>query len=88
MTEREERLEIAKAFAAIQEHVLPGLGVAWDTAGPATLLVAEHALAQLWVDSGFPLEDFLDMARAVTLPQLFPSQMRPILIGDGGDDAD
>jgi hypothetical protein len=88
-TPAEERVIIAKAFAAIQAEMLPGLGVAWDRSGPAALLVAGYAVSRLWLEAGGALEDFLEMVHAAVpvLPAL-EAQLRPILIGDGDDEAD
>jgi hypothetical protein len=56
------REEIARAYAAVQTHVLPGLGDAWDAAGPAVVLVLASILADVWLESGFQT---FDLIRAV-----------------------
>jgi hypothetical protein len=54
-----------QAFDAVREHVLPGLGDAWDEAGPKVLLAAQFALAELWAESGFSLDAFREVIDAV-----------------------
>ena len=56
------RDEIAQAYAAVQVHVLPGLGDAWDEAGPAVVLVMASILADVWLESGF---ETFDLIRAI-----------------------
>ena len=56
------REEINRAYAAVQTHVLPGLGDAWDVAGPAVVLVLASILADVWLESGF---ETFDLIRAV-----------------------
>ena len=56
------RDEIAQAYAAVQVHVLPGLGDAWDEAGPAVMLVMASILADVWLESGF---ETFDLIRAI-----------------------
>jgi len=58
-------VDIAKAFAAVQENMLPGLAVAWDKSGPAVLLAAQYAVAKLAVDSRYRPEDLIEIIRAV-----------------------
>ena len=53
------REEIAKAYSAVQTHVLPGLGDAWDEAGPAVVLVIAQILADVWLESGFETFDLV-----------------------------
>ena len=68
---RDDRLVIAHAVAAIRREMLPGLEIAWDTAGPATLLVAELLIADLWVAEGYPLEELLEGLKSyLTVPEL------------------
>jgi len=45
---------IARAFVAVQRHVLPGLETAWDEAGPAVLWVTELVVTDLWGATGYP----------------------------------
>ena len=63
-TKRNDALVIAQALAAVRRDMLPGLEIAWDKAGPATLLVAELLIADLWVAEGYPLEELLEGLRA------------------------
>lgn len=53
------REEIDQAYAAVQVHVLPGLGDAWDEAGPAVVLVMASILADVWIESGFETFDLI-----------------------------
>ena len=62
MNDDKSRDEIAKAYLAVQEHVLPGLGDAWDAAGPAVVLVMASILADVWLESGF---ETFDLIRAI-----------------------
>jgi hypothetical protein len=73
-TKRDDALVIAQALAAIRRDMLPGLEIAWDKAGPATLLVAELLIADLWVTEGYPLEELVEGIKAyVTAPELKPA---------------
>ena len=54
--------EIDRAYSAVQMHVLPGLGDAWDEAGPAVVLVMASILADVWLESGF---ETFDLIRAI-----------------------
>ena len=56
------REEIDRAYAAVQVHVLPGLGDAWDAAGPAVVLALASILADVWIESGF---ETFDLIRAI-----------------------
>ena len=56
------RDEIAQAYFAVQTHVLPGLGDAWDEAGPAIVLVMASILADVWLEAGF---ETFDLIRAI-----------------------
>jgi len=65
------REEIDRAYAAVQLHVLPGLGDAWDEAGPAVVLVMASILADVWIESGF---ETFDLIRAINgVQRLAPS---------------
>ena len=65
------REEIDQAYAAVQVHVLPGLGDAWDEAGPAVVLVMASILADVWIESGF---ETFDLVRAINgVQHLAPS---------------
>jgi hypothetical protein len=68
---------IARAFAAVQQNVLPGLGIAWDKSGPEALLVAEYAICRLWIENGFPLNDLLAMAQTALPPSLPAKLIKP-----------
>jgi hypothetical protein len=54
--------EIDRAYSAVQTHVLPGLGDAWDDAGPAVVLVLASILADVWLETGF---ETFDLIRAI-----------------------
>ena len=56
------REEIARAYSAVQAHVLPGLGDAWDEAGPAVVLVLASILADVWLETG---RETFDLIRAI-----------------------
>ena len=72
--QRDSPFVIAQAFAAIREDMLPGLEVAWDKAGPATLLVAELLIADLWKAEGYPIDELLEGIKAyVMAPELKPT---------------
>lgn len=60
-SDKESKDEIDRAFAAVQTHVLPGLGDAWDEAGPLTALVTVSLLADAWRASGYQTFDFIQM---------------------------
>ena len=63
--------EIDRAYSALQVHVLPGLGDAWDEAGPAVVLVMASILADVWLESGFETFDLLRVINGVErLPAL------------------
>lgn len=55
----DSREDIDRAYVAIQAHVLPGLGDAWDAAGPAVGLVLASILADVWLESGFETFDLI-----------------------------
>jgi hypothetical protein len=59
------REEIGRAYSALQEHVLPGLGDAWDVAGPVTVLVMASILADVWLESGFETFDLIRVINGV-----------------------
>jgi hypothetical protein len=70
-TKRNDALVIAQAFAAIREDMLPGLEIAWDKAGPATLFVAEFIIADLIKAEGYPIDEVLEGIKAyLTAPKL------------------
>jgi hypothetical protein len=60
--DKSSRDEIARAYVAVQTHMLPGLGDAWDEAGPAVALVLTSILADVWLESGF---ETFDLIRAI-----------------------
>jgi hypothetical protein len=62
--QRDDFAVITEAFAAIREDVLPGLGIAWDRAGPATLFVAEFIIADLIKAEGYSPDALLDGLKA------------------------
>jgi len=65
------REEIDRAYAAVQIHVLPGLGDAWDEAGPAVVLTLASILADVWIETGF---ETFDLIRAINgVQRLAPS---------------
>jgi hypothetical protein len=73
-SQRDAPFVIAQAFAAVRKDMLPGLEVAWDKAGPASLLVAELIIADLWVTAGYPLDELLDGLKAyLSAPVLKPT---------------
>ena len=47
------REEIARAYSAVQRHVLPGLGDAWEEAGPSVIVVLSGMMTDAWLESGF-----------------------------------
>ena len=55
------RDEIAQAYAAVRKHVLPGLGDAWDEAGPAVGLVLTSILADAWLTTGYETFDLIEV---------------------------
>jgi hypothetical protein len=57
--------EIDRAYAAVQVHVLPGLGDAWDEAGPAVGLVMASILADVWLETGFETFDLIRVINGV-----------------------
>jgi hypothetical protein len=70
------REEIARAYSAVQVHVLPGLGDAWDEAGPAVALVLASILADVWLETG---RETFDLIRAINGVQRFapvPASMK------------
>ena len=64
------REEIDRAYAAVQVHVLPGLGDAWDEAGPVVVLVMASILADVWLESGF---ETFDLIRAINGVERLPN---------------
>jgi hypothetical protein len=58
------REEINRAYTAVQTHVLPGLGDAWDEAGPAVVLVLAGMMSSAWRASGFQTFDLIRMINA------------------------
>ena len=67
----DSREEIARAYAAVQTHVLPGLGDAWDAAGPAVGLVLASILADVWLESGFETFDLIQVINGVQRSTMF-----------------
>jgi hypothetical protein len=67
----DSREDIARAYAAVQAHVLPGLGDAWDVAGPAVVLVMASILADIWLDSGFETFDLIQVVNGVQRNTMF-----------------
>ena len=65
--------EIDRAYSALQVHVLPGLGDAWDEAGPAVVLVLASILADVWLESGF---ETFDLIRAINGVERLPALVR------------
>jgi hypothetical protein len=63
--------EIDRAYVAIQAHVLPGLGDAWDEAGPAVALVLASILADVWLTSGFETFDLVQAINGVERRTIF-----------------
>lgn len=55
------REEIARAYSAVQKHVLPGLAAAWDDAGPSVVLAMADILADVWLTSEFPVFDLIQV---------------------------
>lgn len=70
------RGEIDRAYAAVQAHVLPGLGDAWEAAGPAVGLVLASILADVWLESGF---ETFDLVRAINGVQRLAPSLTPIM---------
>lgn len=66
--------EIDRAYTAVQQHVLPGLGDAWDAAGPAVVLVLASILADVWIETGF---ETFDLIRAINGVQRLAPMMTP-----------
>jgi hypothetical protein len=66
--------EIDRAYSAVQVHVLPGLGDAWDDAGPAVVLVMASILADVWLESGF---ETFDLIRAINGVQRLTPGLAP-----------
>lgn len=66
--------EIDRAYSAVQTHVLPGLGDAWDDAGPAVVLVLASILADVWLETGF---ETFDLIRAINGVQRLTPAMTP-----------
>jgi hypothetical protein len=56
--------EIARARIAVQTHVLPGLGDAWDEAGPVVVLVLAGMMSSAWLAAGFETFDLIRMINA------------------------
>lgn len=63
------REDMARAYSAVQAHVLPGLGDAWEEAGPAVIMATQYALIQLAIDSRLPLSDLVDFIGAFNVLQ-------------------
>jgi hypothetical protein len=70
------RDEIARAYVAVQMHVLPGLGDAWDMAGPSVVLVLTNILADVWLQSGFETFDLIRVMNGVQREALVPARVR------------
>ena len=62
MMTRKSGMKSIEPIAAVQVHVLPGLGDAWDEAGPAVVLVMASILADVWLETGF---ETFDLIRAI-----------------------
>jgi hypothetical protein len=69
------REEIDQAYTAVQVHVLPGLGDAWDEAGPAVVLVLGAILADVWIETGF---ETFDLIRAINGVQRLSPSLTPM----------
>ena len=65
------REEIARAYAAVQVHVLPGLGDAWDAGGPAVGLVLASILADVGLESGFETFDLIQVINGAQRSTMF-----------------
>ena len=74
-TPTNNRDEIAQAYAAVQAHVLPGLGDAWEEAGPVVGLVMASILADVWLSSGF---ETFDLIRAINGVQRLAPVLTPV----------
>ena len=74
------RAEIDRAYVAVQVHVLPGLGDAWEAAGPAVGLVLASILADVWLESGFETFDLIKaingVQRLAPIPAPIPAPMK------------
>lgn len=70
------REEIDRAYAAVQVHVLPGMGDAWDAAGPAVGLVLASILADVWLESGFETFDLIQVINGVQRLTLNPALLK------------
>lgn len=69
--DKNNRDEIARAYVAVQTHMLPGLGDAWDEAGPAVALVLASILADVWLESGFETFDLIRVINGAEHSTLF-----------------
>lgn len=65
------RDEIAQAYAALRKHVLPGLGDAWDEAGPAVGLVLTSILADAWLSTGLETFDLIQVINGTEHSTMF-----------------
>jgi hypothetical protein len=70
------REEIDQAYAAVQVHVLPGLGDAWDEAGPQVVLVLASILADVWIESGRETFDLIRVINGVQRLAPVPASMK------------
>jgi len=68
---KSSRDEIARAYVAVQTHMLPGLGDAWDEAGPAVALVLASILADVWLESGFQTFDLIQAINGIERSTMF-----------------
>ena len=75
-SDNKSREEIDRAYAAVQVHVLPGLGDAWEAAGPAVGLVLASILADVWLESGF---ETFDLVRAINGVQRLAPSLTPVM---------
>jgi hypothetical protein len=65
----EERSGIEKAHAALREETLPGLANAYDKAGPAAVLTLAFILADVWLESGFTMDEWREV-----MPEIAPAR--------------
>ena len=75
-SDNKSREEIDRAYTAVQTHVLPGLGDAWEAAGPAVGLVLASILADVWLESGF---ETFDLVRAINGVQRLAPNLTPAM---------
>ena len=62
--------------AASVGPVLPGMGDAWDAAGPAVGLVLASILADVWLESGFETFDLIQVINGVQRLTLNPALLK------------